>query len=81
MAICTFCGEKVEHLRNYQPIEVLFLFTITTGEAHWEEYDKIPMDGDGDFECPECGNVLFSRMADAIEFLSDAGVEHTLRAS
>ena len=69
MAICRLCGATVEHLRNYQSVVDVFLFTVESGEEHWEEYDKIAGEA-GDFECPECQNVLFTDTAEAIAFLS-----------
>ena len=73
MATCIFCGETVEHLRNYQAVENVLLFTVESGEGRWDEWDEISTGEAGDFECPECQNVLFTNTAEAIAFLSGEG--------
>lgn len=66
MPECPKCKEPIDFLYNYSQIEERFIFKNGDYEASGESY---PLDGPNEFECPRCGEVLFTSEEEAGRFL------------
>jgi len=72
MPKCPKCGKEIDYLRDFSPVWEEYKLTINeNGVVHCEFVDGgIPMDDkDDEYECPECHEVLFTDVEDAIKFL------------
>jgi len=72
MPKCPKCGKEIDYLKDYFPVWQEYNMRINeNGEEYYEFVnDSIPMDVMNDeFECPECGEILFKNHDDAVKFL------------
>jgi len=72
MATCPKCSQAIDHLINYQPNESVYRFKLWRDSYDFERIEQVLSEDevDGDFECPECGEVLCTHMEDAYVFLA-----------
>ena len=70
MAKCPKCGNEIDHLMNWVKKEVEYCFSVDEEGNEENEFtdDAYSLD-DGDYECPECQEVLFTDRILALEFL------------
>lgn len=71
MATCPECNQEISYLRNFSKVWQEFkLFITEDGDEDFEDADNLISCGDqDDFECPECGRVLFRDFQEAVGFL------------
>ena len=69
MSLCPKCNEEIDNLNSYlKGEEKSKFYPDDNGEAEYQWQDFI--DGDNiDFECPNCGQVLFQDEEEALKFL------------
>lgn len=66
MTKCTKCGEDLDYLDNWQSGEMWYKL------RNDGKYEEVSFDVDfkkNDFECPECGEILFTDEEKALKFL------------
>jgi len=68
MARCPVCGSEIEYLKNYVKAEKVYYFD-------GERSSTILLEKDGEFECPECNEVLFTDEDSARRFLKSGVIE------
>ena len=72
MPKCPKCGKEIDYLVDYSPAWQKYEMRIDkNGDAHYEFVDdSLPIDTiDDEYECPECGEVLFTDEEEAVKFL------------
>lgn len=70
MPTCPKCGQTINKLYEYDKGEAKYeVYQGEDGKIHKDELDYLP-GNETEYECPECGEVLFSYLGDAEEFLS-----------
>jgi len=69
MPKCPKCGKEIDYLFDYSKVEQLFIFSLENGEPRYEAKDSFSLSLPDEWECPECGEVLFRSEEDAIKFL------------
>jgi len=72
MPKCPKCGKEIDYLRDFSPVWQEYKMIIDeNGDAHYEFVDdSLPIDTiDDEYECPECGEVLFTDEEEAVKFL------------
>ena len=62
--MCPKCGEEIRYLLAYA--ERKYYMVVKNNRA---SYQKTGDDENMSFECPECGEILFTDERDAIKFL------------
>jgi len=71
MPKCPKCGKEIDYLRDFSPVWQEYKLTIDkNGDADYEFVDNTTSMDFGDiYECPECGEVLFTDEEEAVKFL------------
>ena len=71
MPKCPKCGKEIVYLRDFSPVWQEYRITVDeNGDVHYEFIDNSdPMDTGDEYECPECGEVLFTDEEEAVKFL------------
>lgn len=71
MPKCPKCGKEIDHLVYYAyELQRANLWVFEDGESEYSTWDSLgETKGDPDYECPECGEVLFHNEDEAINFL------------
>ena len=70
MPVCPKCGKQINFLKNYvySCTNEYALKVSNTGEPEYEFIDVIGGERE-EFCCPECGERLFEKEEDAVNFL------------
>jgi len=60
MTTCPKCGEEITSLRNYIPAQVCYDVQYNAKNDMLDYYKdgQTDPDDDGDYECPECNQIL-----------------------
>jgi len=69
MAVCPRCNSEIDYLRNFEKCWEEYRFTVRNGCAKYEYTDNTISFGEQEYECPECGEVLFYSEVEAVNFL------------
>jgi hypothetical protein len=70
MPKCPKCGGKIDSLLYYAYELNKADVVVRNGNLEYHGWDTIPdIKGDPDYECPECGEVLFHSEKEAERFL------------
>ena len=70
MPVCPKCGEEIAHLTRFTKVWHEYKFSIDEEGNEQHEFVDSTVDGDNDeFECPECGILLFEDIEEAEKFL------------
>lgn len=70
MPKCPKYGKEIDYLKDYSKCEEVYDFRVSeTGHPQYDMVDTIPGSDYDDYECPECGEVLFTGEGDALKFL------------
>jgi predicted RNA-binding Zn-ribbon protein involved in translation (DUF1610 family) len=73
MPKCPKCGEEISCLLNYKyTSSLIFTLSLKNGEPDYDLTDEVFPDvtDEGDFVCPQCGELLFTNEKEAVAFLS-----------
>ena len=76
MAKCPKCSSKIKFLKKYERFERLFRFYANEEEIQIEDIDT---GEDPDFDCPECGETLFTDEDEAFKFLYEKEEEPKIK--
>jgi DNA-directed RNA polymerase subunit M/transcription elongation factor TFIIS len=78
MAKCPKCGEEIDHLHYYAYELQKADFYLNEDESktygNWDSLCDIK--GEPEYECPECGELLFTSEEEATEFLKPKQKQH-----
>ncbi|RLE70204.1 MAG: hypothetical protein DRJ45_05535 [Thermoprotei archaeon] len=73
MPICPECGKEIYHLREFSLVWAEYTIEIDEyGNPRYEFVDTSEsIEKKHEYQCPECGEVLFIDAKKAIEFLNE----------
>ena len=79
MPVCPKCGKEIDHLINFEKRWEEFQFRLSAeGEPVYEQTgETVPGDDPGEYECPECNNILFYDHLSAVAFLKGENNDRT----
>jgi hypothetical protein len=79
MPKCPKCKKEIDYLKYYEPREAYYHFRVRQSLADYEMIELLDLDEVGDFECPECSEVLFNDEAEAEKFLREVENDNEVR--
>jgi Zn finger protein HypA/HybF involved in hydrogenase expression len=71
MAICPKCKKEIDYLNYVESGEMQYKFRVINNNPFFEQDEFYSDNASIYFECPECGETLFTNIEDAIKFLTE----------
>jgi predicted RNA-binding Zn-ribbon protein involved in translation (DUF1610 family) len=76
MAACPKCGKEIDHLNQFAQAEMRYKFTLDAkGNPVSVRLGPSEFEGEDDFECPECQELLTCDEKDAARILKGEEIE------
>ena len=73
MAKCPKCKKEIDYLNYIESGEMQYRFRVINNNTFFEQNEFYPDNASIYFECPECGEILFTNIEEAIKFLAEKG--------